>query len=274
MRIYPILLIAFIFRFTSGGEVPGNFNPANLVAWCIVPFDAKKRNPEQRAAMLRDLGMKRCAYDWRKEHVPEFEEEIQQYQKQGIEFFAFWGEHDAAFNLFRKYDLHPQVWKTLPSPKTGNREEKILEATRLMTPLAKRTAEIRCRLGLYNHGGWGGEPENLVAVCQQLRKGGHQHVGIVYNWHHGHDQIDRWKEALEMMKPYLHCLNLNGMNASENPKILPLNMGEHELAMIRVIVQSGYDGPIGILDHRKDIDAQKALSENLEGLKQILEKLP
>ncbi len=27
----------------------------NRVAWCIVPFDAKKRGPEERAAMLANL---------------------------------------------------------------------------------------------------------------------------------------------------------------------------------------------------------------------------
>src|SRR4051812_50030863 len=37
----------------------------NLVAWCIVPFDAKKRGPEERAAMLERLGIKHFAYDWR-----------------------------------------------------------------------------------------------------------------------------------------------------------------------------------------------------------------
>lgn len=31
------------------------FAKKNLVAWCIVPFDGKKRGPEQRAAMLDKL---------------------------------------------------------------------------------------------------------------------------------------------------------------------------------------------------------------------------
>ena len=28
----------------------------NLIAWCIVPFDSKKRKPEERAAMLEQPG--------------------------------------------------------------------------------------------------------------------------------------------------------------------------------------------------------------------------
>ncbi len=39
------------------------FARSNLVAWCIVPFDSQKRGPEERAAMLERLGLRRLAYD-------------------------------------------------------------------------------------------------------------------------------------------------------------------------------------------------------------------
>ena len=58
---------------TGGSDA---FARDNLVAWCIVPFDAAKRNPQQRAEMLARLGLSRVAYDWRDEHIPTFEEEI------------------------------------------------------------------------------------------------------------------------------------------------------------------------------------------------------
>ena len=45
------------------------FQRDRLVAWCIVPFDALKRTPSQRAEMVDKLGMARVAYDWRAEHV-------------------------------------------------------------------------------------------------------------------------------------------------------------------------------------------------------------
>src|SRR5687768_7704203 len=62
----------------------------NLVAWCIVPYDAKKRDPEQRAEMLRALGFRHYAYDWRVEHVPQFDAEIKATQRRGIEITAWW----------------------------------------------------------------------------------------------------------------------------------------------------------------------------------------
>jgi hypothetical protein len=40
--------------------------------------------------MVAKMGIKKIAYDWRQEHVAEFEREILAYQKHGIEFFAFW----------------------------------------------------------------------------------------------------------------------------------------------------------------------------------------
>ena len=80
-----------------------NFQRDQLVAWCIVPFDAKQRGPEARAIMVRGLGMTRVAYDWRDVHVPTFEEEILQYKKHNIEFFAFWGWHDTFEPLIAKH---------------------------------------------------------------------------------------------------------------------------------------------------------------------------
>ena len=74
------------------------FDKPNLAAWCIVPFDAAKRGPEARAEMVAKMGIKKIAYDWRQEHVVEFEREILAYQKYGIEFFAFWGAHTLGFS--------------------------------------------------------------------------------------------------------------------------------------------------------------------------------
>ena len=266
-----VLCLALAFSSLLGKE-RGNFNREKLVPWCIVPFDASKRNPEERAKMLVQLGLKRSAYDWRAQHVPEFEEEILQYKKHGIEFFAFWGGHEKAFELFQKHKIRPQIWKTLRSPKSDTRKEKIRSAKEAMIPLAKRTDEIGCKLGLYNHGGWGGEPENLVSVCKALRADGHDHVGIVYNWHHGHDRINEWKKDLDLMLPFLHCLNLNGMNTGAKPKILALGKGEHEERMLNILIESGYEGPIGILDHQNHLDAEESLRANLAGLKKFLPK--
>jgi len=260
----------------EGAATPANLSKENLVAWCIVPFDAEKRGPAERAAMLKDLGITRCAYDWRKEHVESFEQEIIEYRKQGIEFFAFWGGHEAAYELFEKYDIHPQIWRTLPAGKGDSQAERVESAAKAMQPLAERAQGLGCKLGLYNHGGWGGEPANMVAVCEKLKAMGYGNVGIVYNFHHAHGHLADWAESFKAMQPYLLCLNLNGMvekGDTEGKKILTLGEGDRELGMLQAVVDSGYNGPVGILDHRAETDSAKTLSENLSGLDQLISAL-
>ena len=251
---------------TFAAEVPANLRRENLVAWCIVPFDAAERGPSERSIMLSELGLRRCAYDWRIRHVTEFEEEILQYRKHGIHYFAFWGQHERAFSLFREHSIQPQIWKTLLNPGRETQEANVSEAAGALVPLARRTSEMGCKLGLYKHGGWGGDPANLVAVCRTLHRVGHRHVGIVYNWHHGHDRIGNWAADLKNMLPFLHCVNLNGMNTGAKPKILTIGQGEHELSMLRTLIESGYTGAVGILDHQAHLDSKEVLSDNLDGL--------
>ena len=278
-RILTAIIFLTSVAHTVSAQTPENFKRENLVAWCIVPFDAKQRGPVERASMLRKLGLKRCAYDWRDNHVPTFEQEILEYKKNEIEYFAFWGQHDSAFELFKKHNLKPQIWHMLGDFPGPSDEDKVAQAVNSLQPLVKRTSEMGCQLALYNHGGWGGEPANMVAVCKALHEQGNTNVGIVYNFHHGHGHIKDFAESLELMKPYLMCLNLNGMVDLDSPKyknqqarhkIRPIGSGDHERDMIREIIARKYAGPIGILGHVAQRDVAQVLRENIEGLEWIL----
>ena len=69
----------------DNADTPSLFSRDNLMAWCIVPFDAAKRSPEERAEMLARLGLTKLAYDWRGEHVPTFEREILALKKHNVD---------------------------------------------------------------------------------------------------------------------------------------------------------------------------------------------
>ena len=250
------------------------FDKNNLVAWCIVPFDLAKRGPAARAEMLERLELTKLAYDWREQHVPTFEDEIRQMKKRDIEFFAFWGFHPAIEPLIQKHKITPQIWMTLREGKGSTQAEMVESAATKLLPMVEKTRSLGCQFGLYNHGNWGGEPENLIAVVKWLRanaKAGH--VGIVYNLHHGHGHIADFAQVLGRMKPFLLCLNLNGMNDNADPKILPLGAGQHDRSLLETIAQSGYAGPIGVLDHRGDTDAEKSVKLNLDGLERLVHEI-
>jgi putative heme-binding domain-containing protein len=252
------------------------FAKDNLVAWCIVPFDGKKRGPAERAAMCAKLGLKKIAYDWRNEHVATFEQEILEYKKHGLDYFAFWSTHDKAFQLFEKHGLHPQIWHMFSSPEGVEQEARVKAAAEGLLPLVERTRKMGSKLGLYNHGSWNGQPENMIAVCRYLReKHDAKHVGIVYNLHHAHDRINDFAHVVKILKPYLLCLNLNGMTRDgekRGQKILPLGEGELDVVLLKTIRDSGYSGPIGIIGHTQD-DVEQRLQDNLNGLKWIIPQL-
>jgi sugar phosphate isomerase/epimerase len=248
------------------------FARSNLVAWCIVPFDAKQRGPKARAQMLARLGVRRVAYDWRDEHVKEWDEELTQYKAHGIELVAFWApaRHDEILALFKRHDLKPQLWVDGPGGNEGQAQSQRVEtAAAALLPLARKAKDAGCTVGLYNHGGWFGEPENQIAIIERLRQDGADNVGIVYNLHHGESHVERFPQLLAKMKPHLLCLNLNGMRKG-GPKILPLGQGDDDLRLLRAIRDSGYRGPIGILNHRHEIDAEQGLTENIDGMKRLL----
>ncbi len=274
-----VLLLTLLLSFLChpvDAQQKDIFAQDNLVAWCIVPFDGKKRGPAERAAMCAKLGFRKIAYDWRAEHVPTFEQEILEYKKHGLEYFAFWSVHEEAFKLFEKHNLSPQIWFMIPQPAEGPQDQRVKQAAEACLPTIRRAKQLGSKVGLYNHGGWAGDPPNMVAVCEYLQEH-HQvdNVGIVYNQHHCHPRVDLFEADLKAMLPHLLCLNLNGTTrdgVKQGMKILPLGEGELDLSLLKIIRKSGYSGPIGIIGHTQD-DVELRLQDNLNGLRWLRPQL-
>lgn len=279
MRLAAALAFVLVTSLSAQTE-PGIFDRGNLVAWCIVPFDAKKRGPAERAQMLEHLGIKRLAYDYRAEHVPTWDAELDALKRHGIELTAWWfpgslnDEAKRALELFRRHGVKPQLWITGGGASTKDAAEQAArveaEAQRVRV-IAEAAAPLGCQVALYNHGGWFGEPENQLAIVGRLRRDGITNVGIVYNFHHGHEHLDRFAELLTEMKPHLLALNLNGMTRGAEQagkKIMILGEGEEDARLLRVIRDSGWRGPVGILNHTNE-DAETRLRANLDGLEKL-----
>jgi len=257
------------------------FSKENLLAWCIVPFDAKKRGPEERAAMLEGLGLHRFAYDYRAEHIPTWDAELDALKRHHIELTAWWfpttlnAEAKKALELFQRHGVHPQLWVMgggAPTKDVADQQARIeSEAARIRT-IAEAAAPQGLTVGLYNHGGWFGVPENQLAVLERLQKDGVKNVGIVYNFHHGHGEIDRFAELFPKMAPHLITLNLNGMTRDGDKKgkgTIVIGTGECEAEMLAVVRKSGWRGPVGIINESSD-DAEMRLRANLEGLEKLV----
>lgn len=261
----------------------GLFSRDNLVAWCIVPFDAAKRGPSERAAMLQRLGLRGLVYDYRDEHIPTFDAEIAALRERDIELAGWWcggvdphnpleGSVGLALETLRRNKASSDLWVLIEEgPLEGlSQADKVALTADAIEAVAAEAETIGSRVGLYNHGGWYGEPSNQLEILEQLTA---ENVGLVYNFHHGHEHFEQLQEVFPRMVPHLLCVNLNGMTLG-GEKILPLGAGERDRKMLRIVRESGYRGPIGILDHRPEIDAETALLANLEGLAELVTDQP
>lgn len=287
-----LLGIALLLGACGGGPAPapepetpdpladaGIFSRDNLVAWCIVPFDASKRGPKERAEMLERLGIRAVAYDYREEHIPSFDEEIAALREKNIDLAAWWcggvdprdplaGSVGLALETLRRNDASSDLWVLVQEKALEglSQDEKVELTASAIDKIAAEAATIDGRVGIYNHGGWYGEPENELAVLMEVEA---HNVGLVYNFHHSHEHFDRLPGLFEWMAPHLLSVNLNGMTPGAE-KILPLGTGERDREMLEMIRRSGYTGPIGILDHRNELDAEESLKENLDGLGRLV----
>ena len=275
--------LIIVFGLGLAATEPPVFGKHNLVAWCIVPYDAAGRGSLERARMLKGLGIKKFAYDWREKHIPTFDEELNALAEHGSELTAFWfptGMNPAnektpriILDLLARHKVKTQLWLSVGTPKEFmllDQEEKVRTITKPVAWVAAEAGKIGCKVALYNHGGWFGQPENQIAIIRAVGAG---NIGIAYNFHHGHEHIQRFQGLFKEMLPYLYALNLNGMRDNGEPKILDIGTGDREIEMIRVVKNSGYRGPVGILNHHETLDAEVGLQRNIEGLISVLREL-
>jgi sugar phosphate isomerase/epimerase len=278
-----LIMLAGSHQPLSAQKMPRDtdiFARGNLIAWCIVPFDVKKRGPEERAEMLNQLGITKLAYDWRDEHIPTFDAELDALKKHGITLQAFWlnsgpnPENDKKFaailDVLKRHQVKTQIWCMISNVKgleAMTQEEKIKTVAKPLRYIAEKAAEIGCTVGLYNHGGWFGEPENQLALINYLHR---PNIGIVYNFHHAEADLDRFPVFFPKLVPHLLAVNLAGLKTGNPVTVVPIGQGDAELAMMQIVRKSDYNGPIGIINENTAPDAKVGLRMNMDGLKQEL----
>lgn len=257
------------------------FNSDNTFAWCIVPFDSEERSPAERLDMLTDLGITSYAYDWREKHLDEMAQEIELAQEKGIEMLSVWMWIDAnndsighlsaanerVLSILEETGLKTTIWMSFHENYFADLApvEALDKGIEMVKYISTRAQNVGGKVGLYNHGAWFGEPENQIAILKALPEFS---IGLIYNFHHAHEQLAVYPDLVKLMEPHLWAVNLNGMKA-EGPKILPIGKGGKEQEMIQLLKDEGFDGPWGVLGHVETADVKLILEENLAGLQDL-----
>lgn len=254
---------------------------SKLYAWCIVPFDSVNRTPMDRIEMLKQLNFSKYAYDYRDKHLSNMAEELALAKENGIDVIAVWmwiddnwdavdalnTPNEKVFDIIEKVGYKGQIWVSFNANYYTNLPDSLAieKGAKMIAYLSKRANALGCKVGLYNHGDWFGEPANQIKIIEALPE---EELGLVYNFHHAHQQIEYFPEIVSTMLPYLWYVNLNGLR-KEGPKILPIGQGNHEKEMIKLLISEGYQGDFGILGHVENADVKTILATNLEGLKNL-----
>jgi len=225
--------------------------------------------------MIKELGFSQYAFGGRQEHVNLMAEELMIAKAAGIKISAVWlyitnkdsllklkSANEKVFDSLRSTELLTQIWVGIDAEVFNGlaHVESLTKASEMVAALAK--------IALYNHGGWFGEPENQLEIIAKLPQ---FDIGIVYNFHHGHTQLENYSKIIDDIIPYLWSVNLNGMKQN-GPKIVPIGEGDLEKDMIDYLLRKNYRGPFGILGHIKNEDVQVTLVRNLNGLQSLMLK--
>ncbi|MGO8697894.1 MAG: sugar phosphate isomerase/epimerase family protein [Limisphaerales bacterium] len=274
MRFFLLTLCLFVTAaFGQEPPRPGLFDRHNLTAWCVVPFDAKKRGPEERAEMLQRLGFKNFAYDWRAKDIPTFDAEVEGLSRHGVNLVAWWFPTEASdpaaqiiLAVIRRHGIHPQLWVMGgggPAKTEAGQAQRVEQEAERIQKIVALAAPCGCKVELYNHNGWFGQPDNEVAVIKRLKEKGVDGVGMVYNFSHGHGDMGDFPAIWKRIRPFIVAVNVSGMVADE--RLIPPSQGDKEMEMLRTISQSGWRGPIGLIAEQGG-DAEITLANDLRGL--------
>jgi hypothetical protein len=264
------------------------FAKGNLLAWNFIAFDSAHRTPLEQVQMLKRLGIQRMGIEWSRSGIQSFDQEIVAMRENHIAIQGFWvrgnmypernkptavdGDVALVLATLKRNQLSTQIWDPFDADDEFmalSEPERLKRATDAVRYVARRAAQIHCSVAIYSHGGWMGEPENELEVVKQV---GMPNVGIVYDYEHARPQMNRFPEFFPKLVPHLWAVILNGMQDG-GPPVITVGDGDRDLELTRVICGSGYRGPIGLINHDDNRDAEVGLRMNMEGLKKLLKQL-
>lgn len=272
------LLFVLVFLYSCTEKVDHPFKVEEVSPWCILGFDSEERTPTQRIEMLKEMGFTKYGFNKGKGDLTTMKEEFKLAKENNIEISSIFlwlnPKRDSIGKLspsnqllldnLKEVDYKPTIWisfsehffKELSQQESMNLSIKMIKFIRL------QAEEIGCKIALYNHHGWFGNPHNQVEILEKLDDSS---ISMVYNFHHAHQDVDEFPIIAKKIIPYLSYVNLNGVK-KDGPQILPIGKGDYEIEMINQLIDNGYNGPWGILGHIKTEDVQKVLERNIQGL--------
>jgi sugar phosphate isomerase/epimerase len=254
--------------------------------FCIDWHDAKKRNFEQQATMLKELGYTGVGHIW----LDKVAERIESLDRAGLELYQITMTVDLtpgkpAYDTEKFKDVlalvkgrHVQFDLLIGGFKASDPagDARGVEVLRAMSDLA---CDSGSQLLLYPHvTNWIERPEDAIRVAAKVDR---PNVGVMFNLCHWLrvDSKRDYRSILQQAMPRLWAVSINGADVFDDKPgwdhyIQPLDKGNFDIAaLLRTLKELGYKGPIGLQCFGIGGDAREHLARSLAAWRKLSENL-
>ncbi len=245
-------------------------------AFCIDTHDAKKRNLEQQAQMLKELGYDGVGHLWLN-NIPE---RLKTLDDAGLKLFQITITVDIAPG---KQPYDPKLKEVMPLLKGRGVQFDLLmngmkpsdpagdaRAVKIIREIAALAQPVGAQVLLYPHSGlWMDRIQDAVRVANKVDR---SNVGVMFNLCHWlRVSKDRnYKPLLVQAMPRLWAVSINGADEYDDKPgwgryIQPLGRGSFDVAtFLKTLRGLGYTGPIGLQCFGIPGDVRDTLAESLK----------
>jgi sugar phosphate isomerase/epimerase len=244
--------------------------------FCIDTHDAKKRNLEQQAEMLKELGYDGVGHLW----LDNVAERLKTLDAKGLKLFQITMNVDVAPGK-TPYDV--RLKDVMPLLKGRNVQFCLLlngmkpsdpsvddHAVKILREMSDIAEPAGAQLLLYPHtSSWVEKIEDSIRVAEKVNR---PNVGVMFNLCHWlRVSKDRdYKPLLVKAMPRLWAVSINGADEND-PKpgwehyIQPLGRGSFDVyGLLKNLRDLGYRGPVGLQCYGIGGDARTHLEESMK----------
>jgi sugar phosphate isomerase/epimerase len=272
---FTLLLSAALLTPAAASE-PSSSKTNAFFAFCIDTHDAKKRNLEQQAALLKELGYDGVGHLWL-DNIPE---RLKTLDAAGLKLFQITMTVDIAPGK-QAYD--PKLKQVMPLLKGRGVQFVLLmnglkpsdpagdaRAVEVVREIAELAREPGAQVLLYPHSYmWLERIEDAVRVADKVDR---PNVGVMFNLCHWlRVSKDRnYKPLLAQAMPRLWAVSISGADEFDDKPgwahyLQPLGRGSFDmLAFLKTLRQLGYTGPIGLQCYGIQGDERDTLAESMK----------
>ncbi len=254
-------------------------------AFCIDTHDAKKRNLEQQAQMLKELGYDGVGHLW----LDNLAERLKTLDAAGLRLFQITLMVDIAPG---KTPYDPRLKEVVPLLKGRSVQFALLvnglkpsdpagdaRAVEVVREIASLSSEAGAQVVLYPHTAfWLERIEDALRVADKVDR---TNVGVMFNLCHWlRVSKDRdYKQPLRKALPRLLAVSINGADDVDpqpgwSRYIQPLDQGSFDvLAFLKALGELGYSGPIGLQCYGIQADAYETLGRSIKAYRAFQREL-